>query len=169
MPHRLVHALLVAALFAGSAGALAPPKKTEPPPQPAGPQPILRAAFLAQMDAQFGKMDGDKNGYASASEIEQFEKEKALAEAEARNAAWFDRLDVNKNGQLSAKEFAKMVAEPKAASAQPMLGREDLNRDGQISLIEHRSVTLANFDRVDTDKDGVVSEAEMKAGGVAPR
>ena len=164
MPHRLAHALLVAALFAGGAGALAPPKKTAPAAQPAGPQPILRASFLAQMDAQFSKMDGDKNGYATPAEIEQFEKEKALTEAEARNAAWFDRLDVNKNGQLSAKEFAKMVAEPKAASAQPMLSREDGNRDGQISLVEHRTSTLANFDRVDADKDGVVSVEEMKAG-----
>ena len=170
MPHRLLlNALLATTLLAGSAGALAPPQKTAPSSQPAGPQPILRATFLAQMDAQFGKMDGDKNGYVTRAEIEQFEKEKALAEAEARNAAWFDRLDVNKNGQLSAKEFAKMVAEPKAASAQPMLTREDGNRDGQISLVEHRASTLANFDRVDVDKDGVVSLVEMKAGGIAPR
>ena len=32
----------------------------------------------------------------------------------------------------------------------------DGNRDSQISLAEHRTATLANFDRLDTDKDGVV-------------
>jgi hypothetical protein len=27
--------------------------------------------------------------------------------------------------------------------------------------------TLANFDRLDTDKDGIVTPAEMKAAGIA--
>ena len=47
----------------------------------------------------------------------------------------------------------------------PMLAREDSNRDSQVSLVEHRAATLANFDRLDTDKDGMVTAAEMKAGG----
>ena len=50
-----------------------------------------------------------------------------------------------------------------------MLSRMDSNRDGQVSLVEHRSATLANFDRLDTDKDGNVTAAEMKAGGITPR
>lgn len=165
----LINAFLTAALLTSGPAALAQARKKTQAQQPAGPQPILRAAFLAQMDAQFGKVDADKNGHLTRSEIEQFEKQKALAEALARNEAWFDQLDVNRNGQLSAKEFAKLITEPAAVSAQPMLSREDVNKDGQISQLEHRTVTLANFDRVDTDKDGVVSVAEMKAGGVAPR
>ena len=50
-----------------------------------------------------------------------------------------------------------------------MLSREDSNRDQQISLVEDRVATLANFDRLDADKDGVVTSAEMKAGGITPR
>ena len=38
-----------------------------------------------------------------------------------------------------------------------MLGRMDGNRDRQISLAEHRAAMLANFDRLDTNRDGVVS------------
>lgn len=132
-------------------------------------QPLARATFAAQMDAQFRKIDSDGNGQLSVAEIEQFEKQKAVAEAQARNEALFDQLDVNNNGQLSATEFAKLVREPAGIGAQPMLSREDGNRDSQVSLLEHRSATLANFDRLDTDKDGVVTAAEMKAGGVAPR
>jgi hypothetical protein len=169
----LVHAILAAALVTHGAAALAhaqkQAQKRTQAQQPAGPQPILRATFLAQMDAQFGKIDTDKNGQLTRTEIEQFEMDKALAEAQARNDALFDQLDVNKNGQLSAKEFAKLVTAPPKPNATPLLSREDSNRDGQISRIEHRTVTLANFDRVDSDKDGVVSAAEMKAGGVAPR
>lgn len=137
--------------------------------QSTGPQPILRAAFVAQMDAQFGKIDSDKNGQLSRAELEQHEMQKALAEAQARNEALFDQLDVNKNGQISATEFAKLVAAPSAISVQPMLTRMDGNRDGQVSLVEHRTATLANFDRLDTDRNGVVTPAEMKAGGIAPR
>lgn len=164
----LTNMVIAAALLAGSP-AFAQAKKSAAKPELAGSQSILRANFIAQMDAQFGKIDSDKDGRVSGTEIEQFEKQRLLAEAQARNDALFDRLDVNKNGQISAAEFAKLVAEPAAVSAQPMLSREDSNRDGQISLVEHRAATVANFDRLDTDKDGIVSVAEMKAGGIAPR
>ena len=33
----------------------------------------------------------------------------------------------------------------------------DGNRDQQVSLVEHRTATLANFDRLDTDRNGVVT------------
>ena len=165
----LPHILFAVAMLAAGPAAIAHQAKQPKAQTPAGPQPLLRANFVAQMDAQFGKMDGDKNGQLNREEIEQFEKQKALADALAANEAWFEKLDTNKNGQLSATEFAKMVREPAAASAQPMLSREDGNRDGQISLVEHRVATLANFDRIDADKDGVVTPAEMAAGGVVPR
>jgi Ca2+-binding EF-hand superfamily protein len=165
----LAYAALAAALLVNGSVVLAQAKKRPPAQQPTGPQPIQRAAFIAQMDAQFGKMDTDKNGQLIPTEIEQAEKERALAEAKSRNESLFDQLDVNRNGQISATEFAKLVTEPATVSAQPMLAREDLNRDGQISQVEHRTATLANFDRIDTDKDGVASVDEMKAGGIAPR
>lgn len=62
-----------------------------------------------------------------------------------------------------------MVYPVPAANAQPMLSRMDGNRDNQVSLVEHRTATQANFDRLDTDKDGNVTAAEMQAGGVKPR
>lgn len=137
--------------------------------QTAAPPPIVRRDFIAQMDAQFGRMDVDRNGLLSRAEIERFEQQRAAAEAQARNEALFDQLDVNKNGQLSAKEFAKLTPEPQRPSAQPMLSRVDSNRDGQISLVEHRAATVANFDRLDSNRDGTVSVDEMKAGGISPR
>ena len=47
-----------------------------------------------------------------------------------------------------------------------MLSRFDANKDKAISLIEYRGGTLMNFDRLDTDKDGVVSPAEMHSVGI---
>lgn len=158
-------ALLAAGALLAAAPAVAQPK----PAQAAGEQPLARTQFLAQMDAQFRMIDADGNGQLSVAEIEQSERKRLMAEAQARNDALFDRLDTNNNGQISATEFAKLVTEPPAVSAQPMLSREDSNRDGQISLVEHRTATLANFDRLDTDKDGNVTADEMKAGGITPR
>lgn len=129
-------------------------------------QPIPRAQFIAQMDSQFRSIDADKNGQLTRAEIEQHQQQSALAEAKARNRAQFAELDTNKNGQLSPAEFAKLTPPAAAANAGPMLAREDGNRDSQVSLVEHRTAALANFDRLDTDKDGVVTPAEMKAGGI---
>lgn len=134
--------------------------------QGAAVKPIPRAQFVAEMDSQFRQMDADKNGQLTHAEIEQYQSQAALAEAKARNRARFAELDANKNGQLSPDEFAKLTATPPAANGLPMLTREDANRDNQISLVEHRSATLANFDRLDTDKNGVVTADEMKAGGI---
>jgi len=129
--------------------------------------PIPRARFIAEMDSQFRTIDSDKNGQLSRTEIEQHQALAAAAEAKARNRALFAQLDVNKNGQLSATEFAKLPAPAPTSNAQPMLAQEDSNRDNQISLAEHRAATLANFDRIDTDRNGVVTAAEMKAAGIA--
>jgi hypothetical protein len=153
-------------VFAAAAWGQGKPASLAPAQQS---QAIVRAQFLAQMDTLFRQIDADKSGQLTRTEIEQHQQQSALAEAKARNRAQFAELDANNNGQLSAAEFAKLTPPAAAANAGPMLAREDGNRDSQISLIEHRTATLGNFDRVDTDKDGVVTPAEMKAGGIAPR
>ena len=130
---------------------------------------LPRAQFITDMDTEFRKMDADKNGQLTRTEIEQFQKLQAVAQAQARNQAMFAQLDADKNGQLSAAEFSKISTSPPAANGQPMIARMDGNRDGQVSLIEHRTATLSNFDRIDTDKNGIVTGAEMKAGGITTR
>ena len=134
----------------------------------AGPKPIPRAQFIAGMDAEFRRMDRDNNGQVTRAEIEQAERSKAEASAEARNRAQFVALDTNKNGQLSPAEFAKLTSPP-MVNAEPVLARMDGNHDQQISLVEYRTATVANFDRLDADRNGVVTPTEMKAGGVTPR
>jgi Ca2+-binding EF-hand superfamily protein len=132
-------------------------------------QTLARAQFISDMDSEFRKMDADKNGQLSRTEIEQYQKLQAVAQAQSRNRALFAQLDADRNGQLSPAEFAKIATPAPAANGQPMIARMDGNRDNQISLVEHRTATLANFDRLDADKDGYVTAAEMKAGGVTPR
>lgn len=158
-------AIICFALLAGEAPLVAQPR----PAAPAGPQPLARDQFLREIDGEFRKIDADKNGQLTRIEIEQYQKLEAVSDARTRNQALFAQLDADRNGQISPAEFAKLITPPPAANAAPMLSREDGNRDQQISLVEHRAATLANFDRIDTDKDGIVTPVEMKAGGITPR
>jgi hypothetical protein len=138
------------------------------PAQNVGPTavPVPRTAFIQTMDAEFRKMDADKNNVVTRIEIEQFQRAVSYLEAQARVRTLFAQLDTDRNGQLSPTEFGKMAVAPAPPKATPILGQADLNRDGKITLVEYRTAKLANFDRMDTDKDGVVSLAEMKAAGL---
>ena len=127
--------------------------------------PLPRAQFIVEMDGQFRKVDADKDGQLTRIEIEQFQKASIVAAARARNRQMFATLDTDRNGQISPAEFLRVpMNTPNANPAQIL--NFDTSRDGKVSLIEHRTATLANFDRLDTDKDGNVSPAEGRAGGV---
>lgn len=151
-------AIVWLALASGAIAQTAPPSGTN--------DPVPRANFITTMDGEFRKMDGDKDGKVTRAEIEIFERGAALGQARARAQALFAELDADRNGQLSPAEFAKMVRSNAPVDGRPLLAKLDSNKDGAISLIEHRAGKLAFFDQIDTDKDGVVTVAEMKAAGV---
>lgn len=153
---------LLAALAALASQAQAAPP---PPPSPAA-VPIPRADFIATMDAEFRKLDGDRNGTATRAELEASLKATAAAQHQARLAAMFARLDSDRNGQLTPAEFARFPAPAAAVNVAPLLAQSDLNKDQSITLVEYRTAKLANFDRLDTDKDGIASVAEMRAAGI---
>lgn len=131
---------------------------------PASP-PLARNDFIRSMDIEYSKMDADKNGQLTRAEIEQFQRSSAVAQSRRRNQALFAALDADRNGQVSAAEFARLPSGPPRVDATGLL-RFDTSRDGGVSLIEHRAGTLANFDRLDSDKNGSVTPAEMKAQGI---
>ncbi|MEO8142228.1 MAG: EF-hand domain-containing protein [Sphingomicrobium sp.] len=127
---------------------------------------VPRADYIATMDVEYSKMDGDKNGKVTRAEIETFDRGVALGQARARAQALFAQLDVDRNGQLSLVEFGKTVSGSPQVDGRPLLNKFDINKDGSVSLIEHRAGKLAYFDQIDSDKDGVVTVVEMKAAGV---
>ena len=145
--------------------AAAKPPVTHTAPAKTDARPIARSVFIASMDTEFRKMDADKNGTVTRVEIEAFERAVSVVKAQAKNRQLFARLDADRNGQLSAAEFARL-ASPAPVDAAPMLSRMDLNRDQSLTLVEYRTATLSNFDRLDADKNGVVTPAEMKTAGV---
>lgn len=162
MSPRFIPVLLTAAGLA--IGVIpATPGAAEPAAQPAAPAPppLPRTTFIATMDGEFGKFDANKDGALTRVEIEAGQRAAATAQARARAQALFQRLDADRNGTLSAAEFGKLPINAPAVDASGIMGF-DTNRDGRVTLIEHRTATLINFDRLDADKDGTVSPTEMR-------
>jgi Ca2+-binding EF-hand superfamily protein len=143
------------------------PARPAPPAAGDGP-PLARTTFLSDMNQQFLKMDADKNGQITLEEAAAFERMEAMTTAAARNRALFQSLDTDRNGSLSADEFRRLM-QPVQATGQRFIRGNDPNRDGRVTLIDYRTTTLANFDKLDTDKDGFVSPAEMRAAGIGAR
>lgn len=166
MIHSLSIVLLTLALLVAHPATAQQSTKPTPPANPAPAVPVPRTEFIRTMDGEFGKMDADKNKVVTRTEIEQFQRATGLMAARARARALHAQLDLDKNGQLSIAEFERMAATPASPNPAPILNQTDLNRDGSITLIEYRTAKLANFDRMDSDKDGVVSVEEMKAIGL---
>ena len=133
--------------------------------QAAGVQSVPRATIVANADAEFKRVDTNKDGQMSRAEIETTQRTTFAARVDARNKALFAELDSDKNGQISPVEFAKATPVPKADASAVL--RVDTNKDGQVSLAEHRSATIDTFTKIDTNKDGMITGAEVQAASSA--
>lgn len=132
-------------------------------PAPSGTGDVARAAFIQSMDAEYRKQDLDGDGRVTRAEVEQFQRNAAIAKAQAQNQVLFDTLDTDRNGMLSPGEFAGLLRNLPVPDVSAQMQRFDTNRDQVITLVEYRTATLANFDRLDADKDGIVTERELAA------
>ena len=153
---------LIALILTSSAGRT---QTTTPGSRPTE-EPVARLAFIATMDTEFKKMDADKNSVLTRKEIDDFERIKVALAARQRNGALFRLLDSDKNGLLTAGEFASLPMNMPTPDVVGILSQTDSNHDGKVTLIEFRSGKLVNFDRMDSDKDGIVSVSEMRAAGI---
>lgn len=161
-----VAAMLVLGLVAAVPANAQQARRPGPAPSAPAAVPVPRTDFIQTMDAEFGKMDSDKNKLVTRAEVEQFQRSAAAIKARDTARALFARMDTDRNGQLSIAEFERTAITPAPPNAAPILAQHDLNKDGRITIVEYRTAKLANFDRMDADKDGIVSVAEMKAAGL---
>jgi Ca2+-binding EF-hand superfamily protein len=144
--------LLTLALVAGAA----------PLAAQSGPQSITKATWLSNAETEFARVDTNKDGQMSRAEIETFQKAAAVRLIAARSQAVFAKLDADHNGQLSATEFAKLNnTDPKVDISNVM--SVDTNKDGKVSLAEHKAATIETFTSVDANKDGILTQAEVDA------
>jgi Ca2+-binding EF-hand superfamily protein len=116
----------------------------------------------------FKKADTDGNGTLSRAEVEK---------SMPRLAKQFDRIDTNKDGQLSRDELKAWKKTHKhahktankadrQARAAAHFKHADTNGDGKISRAEaeKNAPRLARkFDAIDADKDGQLTQEELRA------
>jgi len=110
-----------------------------------------QAALRARMD----RLDADRDGRVTRSEMEGARERFAARRAERRGergADAFARLDTDRNGALSPQEFE--------AGRQRMAERRQDRREGRMA--RHGRAPGERFERLDADRDGAVSAAEME-------
>jgi Secreted protein acidic and rich in cysteine Ca binding region. len=122
--------------------------------------PVTKVAFLANVEKEFSAMDANKDKKLSKPEIEKFRRAALERQRVARSINLFNRLDADKNGYLSREEFSHLAAPIPAINVQPLMTRADANRDQQLSEEEYRASATGDFDRLDINKDGILSAAE---------
>lgn len=157
---RLCAVSAISVVACGSAFAQQPAAQSAAPQTPG----MQRSGYIQQMDTEFRRRDADGDGRITRAELTTFELNLAIATARTQNAELFTRLDTDRNGTISQAEFAALVGGVQTPDVTPLMQRFDGNRDQSVTLVEYRAATLANFDRLDTDLDGVVTQAEILAG-----
>ena len=133
----------------------------------AAPPPLSRAEVAQKLDAEFKALDTNGDGKLTKPEIQSAIVKRA-AEAQAmlskRQKDEFDKLDANKDGKLTLAEYqAGAMITAKADAADVRMGQLDTNKDGGVTAAEFRAITLSQFDKLDKNKDGVLSAQERGA------
>jgi Ca2+-binding EF-hand superfamily protein len=139
-----------------------------------------RPRVQQRLDAQFKKLDANKDGSISRDEWKgrpkAFDRLDAnhdgkLDEADrgARQKARFDRVDANHDGQVSYAEFSAKHAQRDGARKERMARRGERRADGIGHRGGHR-FAMPDFARragmirlADADKDGTITKAEFQA------
>lgn len=142
---------------------------------------MTRAETVQMVRDHFARMDADRNGAITTSEIEQMHSKMAgdmkmrhfehrLDGAHGDPAAAFDRLDANKDGSISRDEFTKAREErierrverrEKAQDGSPKAGKEMRH----FVMRHHGGMGGRMIVMADTNKDGQITlvEAETMA------
>lgn len=84
-------------------------------------------------------------------------------------APWADRLftglDANADGAITGNELTLLTREPIASMGggrlRAIISQSDANRDARVSREEFAAGALRAFNRMDTDGDGQLSDAEL--------
>jgi Ca2+-binding EF-hand superfamily protein len=132
-------------------------------PQQPAPTPPANPNAPVPLPTWFSEIDTAKKGEVSRADFLKYRMKT------------FDQLDTSKDGKLSLEEFVK-VAEPpfttegpgvpsledRRARARAEFQNLDTNRDGFVERPEAEALVHSEFNQYDTDRDNKVSEAEMR-------
>jgi len=95
---------------------------------------------IPQTQAEFQKIDNNKDGLVTSREMQKYQKEK------------FDELDKDKNGVIDRNELK--------ADKTGIFAQADKNKDGKVTRQEGVKQFKEYFRQLDSDKNSKVSEDE---------
>ena len=131
-------------------------------------KPVTRADYVKGVDARFGNIDGNHDGFIPPAELLAIETKVAQQLTAARNQAsrtQFSHADTNKDGKLSIEEFLAAQPAIKARETPAQLMQVlDGNKDGKISADEFRNNQMGSFNKLDANHDGTVTPDEVRKG-----
>ncbi|MEL0658552.1 hypothetical protein V6255_05295 [Psychromonas arctica] len=132
---------------------------------------------------RFDKIDSDANGSISTTEFAALEKmhkgkgnhkldfgsidanndnQITKDEAKGRLLKGFDKIDSDANGSISTTEFAALEKTHKGKGNHKLdFGSFDTNSDSKITKDEAKGRLSKHFDKIDSDKNGVITQAEL--------
>lgn len=156
---------LAAVILTGAAGSALAQVQDAQPQRQARNVEVSRADFIDRRIERLTRADADADGTVTAEEM----RAARQAGRSERAAARFARLDVNNDGVLTEAEFN---ARPERGARQVRMGHRMERRGGRhAAKIERGPVVIAEartpaeqaFDRLDADRNGVVSREERRA------
>ena len=151
--------LLIAQAAVGDPGGAASPAKPAVSAKSSAPDAAEQGPTQAEMDTEvkdfFLKLDTNRDGHVDRAEAEAGHR----AAVVAGQAAAFARLDTNHDGMLSKDEFS--TAAVRAPMNDFWFDSNDIDRDGRVELNEALARGQRNFERMDSNNDGRISEEEL--------
>lgn len=144
--------------------------------QPGGraERPVTRAELVRDLDLKYKALDINNDGDVTQAEIRaaQARAEQAVdAQLAKRRAADFARLDTDRDGRLTSAEYSAgtPIAPRRKADPDAVVLRMDIDKNRAVSAAEFRAPSLATFDKLDVNGDGIAAIDEQRKARRAGR
>ena len=135
-----------------------------PAPASAPAKPLVRAELVKELDASFTRIDTNRDEVVTKVEADASQeraRQQNLTRLQQRAEQQFAQLDTDKNGQISLAEFKAIAAVARVTSGEAAIAMLDANKDQKLTLQEFRSKRLAEFDALDADRNGQLTQLEV--------